>query len=235
MTGVDPAPARGAAPVLSRWLLAFVLANLASAVVVSVAGHSGSVSADIPTWVFGVAALAMWSAQLWVVARALEAEGVGLVAGTALTFRIRDLVGIPLGIASQVLLVAAVMWPLARVFPDTFDPEKVAERADDLVSTASGGWMVLLVGIVVVGAPVIEEIVYRGWLQPRLGAAWGNAVGITAVAVLFAAVHLQPVEFPGLLAFAVVLGVARARSGRLGLPVVTHAAFNATGLLLAAM
>ena len=93
----------------------------------------------------------------------------------------------------------------------------------------------VLAAIVVVGAPVIEEIVYRGWLQPRLGAAWGNAVGITAVAVLFAAVHLQPVEFPGLLAFAVVLGVARARSGRLGLPVVTHAAFNATGLLLAAM
>ena len=128
MTGVDPAPARGAAPVLSRWLLAFVLANLASAVVVSVAGHSGSESADIPTWVFGVAALAMWSAQLWVVARALEAEGVGLVAGTALTFRIRDLVGIPLGIASQVLLVAAVMWPLARVFPDTFDPVRFSPQ-----------------------------------------------------------------------------------------------------------
>lgn len=235
MTVVEPAPARGAAPVLSRWLLAFVLANLASAVVVSVAGHSGSESADIPTWVFGVAALAMWSAQLWVVARALESEGVGFAAGASLSFRPRDLAGIPLGVASQLLLVTAVMWPLARVFPDTFDPEKVAERADDLVSTASGGWMVLLVGIVVVGAPVVEEIVYRGWLQPRLGAAWGNAVGIAAVAVLFAAVHLQPVEFPGLLAFAVVLGVARARSGRLGLPVVTHAAFNATGLLLAAM
>ena len=235
MTDVDPVPDRGAAPLLSRWLLAFILANLASATVVAVAGHSGSSPADIPTWVFGVAAVAMWSAQLWVVARALEAEGVGLLAGTEFTFRARDLVGVPLGVASQVLLVAAVMWPLARLFPDTFDPERVAERADDLVSSASGGWMVVLVGIVVVGAPLVEEIVYRGWLQPRLGAAWGNAVGIGAVAVLFAAIHLQPVEFPGLLAFAVVLGVARARSGRLGLPVVTHAAFNATGLLLAAI
>ncbi len=228
-------PDRAAAPLLWRWVLAFLLANLVSAVVVSAAGHAGSSPADIPTWVFGAAALAMWSAQMWVVARALESEGVGLVEGTALTFRVRDLVGIPLGVASQLLLVTAVMWPLARLFPDTFDPERVAERADDLVSTASGGWMILLAGVVVVGAPLVEEIVYRGWLQPRLGAEWGNAIGIGAVAVLFAAVHLQPVEFPGLLAFAVVLGLARARSGRLGLPVVTHAAFNATGLLLAAM
>lgn len=235
MTGVDPAPDRGAAPLLSRWLLAFLLANIASAVVVSAAGHAGSSPADIPTWVFGVAAVVMWSAQLWVVARALEAEGVGLLAGTAFTFRARDLAGIPLGFASQMLLVTAVMWPLARLFPGAFDPERVAERADDLVSSASGGWMVVLAGVVVVGAPLVEEIVYRGWLQPRLGTAWGNAVGLGVVAVLFAAIHLQPVEFPGLLAFAVVLGLTRARSGRLGLPVVTHAAFNATGLLLAAM
>jgi membrane protease YdiL (CAAX protease family) len=235
VTAVDPAPERAAATLLARWLLAFILANLASAVVVSVAGHAGSSPADIPIWVFGLAAVAMWSAQLWVVARALDAEGVGFMVGTSFQFRVRDLAGVPLGIASQVLLVAAVMWPLSRLFPGTFDPDRVAERADDLVSSASGGWMVVLVGIVVVGAPLVEEIVYRGWLQPRLGAVWGTPVGTGAVAVLFAAVHLQPVEFPGLLAFALVLGVARARSGRLGLPVVAHAAFNATGLLLVAM
>jgi membrane protease YdiL (CAAX protease family) len=44
-----------------------------------------------------------------------------------------------------------------------------------------------------------------------------------------------PVEYPGLFAFALVLGLARQKTGTLGLPIITHLAFNATGLLLVMM
>jgi membrane protease YdiL (CAAX protease family) len=43
---------------------------------------------------------------------------------------------------------------------------------------------------------------------------------------------MQPVEFPGLFAFAFVLGWARYSTARIGMPIVTHMAFNATGLAL---
>jgi len=40
------------------------------------------------------------------------------------------------------------------------------------------------------------------------------------------------VEFPGLFAFALVLGWARHSTGTIGTSIVTHMAFNATGLAL---
>ena len=48
-------------------------------------------------------------------------------------------------------------------------------------------------------------------------------------------VHLEPIEFPGLFAFALVLGFCYRRTQRVGLSMVTHLAFNATGLLLVAL
>jgi membrane protease YdiL (CAAX protease family) len=53
--------------------------------------------------------------------------------------------------------------------------------------------------------------------------------------VVFGAVHLQPVEFPGLFAFALLLGYVYRRTGRLGMCITTHMAFNACGLLLVSL
>jgi membrane protease YdiL (CAAX protease family) len=128
--------------------------------------------------------------------------------------------------------VNIVNWPLSRLFPDTFSFDEVSKRAEDISSTAPGMWMVLLVVVVVIGAPVVEEIVYRGSLQTALVSTAGKWGGIVITAALFAAIHLAPVEFPGLFVFALLLGIVRQRSGTLGAAIVTHLAFNATGLLL---
>jgi membrane protease YdiL (CAAX protease family) len=118
------------------------------------------------------------------------------------------------------------------LFPDAFSFEEVSKRASDLVDVAQGGWIILLGLVVIVGAPIVEEIVYRGVVQPGLVASWGRTVGIVTTAALFAAIHLQPVEFPGLFAFALVLGWARHSTARIGMSIITHMAFNATGLAL---
>lgn len=54
-------------------------------------------------------------------------------------------------------------------------------------------------------------------------------------AVWFAGIHLQIVEFPGLFAFAIVLGSCFHFTKRLGMSVVAHVAFNATGLIFVAL
>ena len=41
-------------------------------------------------------------------------------------------------------------------------------------------------------------------------------------------------QLPGLLLIGLVLGMATVRTGRLGMAVLTHMAFNATGLVLVA-
>jgi membrane protease YdiL (CAAX protease family) len=90
---------------------------------------------------------------------------------------------------------------------------------------------VLLVAIVAIAAPVVEELFYRGlWLRSverRLGTA--AAVGVSSV--VFAAVHFQPYDFPALLGFAVVVAVLTVRTGRLGPAIWAHVVFNLTAVL----
>ena len=178
----------------------------------------------------------MWAVYLLVTAKFLQVKWKELRVAIGAVIRRHDvLVGIPLGVASQLILVNAVNWPLARLFPDAFSFEEVSKRASDLVDVAHGGWIVLLGLVVIVGAPIVEEIVYRGVVQPGLVASWGSSVGVILTAVLFAAIHMQPIEFPGLFAFALVLGWARHSTGTIGLSIATHMAFNATGLVLVAI
>jgi len=50
--------------------------------------------------------------------------------------------------------------------------------------------------------------------------------------VWFTVIHLQPIEFPGLFAFALVLGWCRWKTGNIGMAWVAHVAFNVAGLSL---
>jgi membrane protease YdiL (CAAX protease family) len=144
-----------------------------------------------------------------------------------------DLAGLPLGIASQLVLVPAIYWPLQRVWPDTFSSDEIEQRARDLWDKAHGGWIVVLVLVVALGAPIIEELVYRGLILQALQSRLNDWLALVIAAAWFALIHLQPVELPGLFAFALVLGICFQRTGRLGMSVFAHIAFNATGLLLA--
>ena len=55
-------------------------------------------------------------------------------------------------------------------------------------------------------------------------------LALIASAAFFAAIHFAPVEFPGLFAFGIVLGLCFQRTGRIGMPIAAHIGFNAMGL-----
>lgn len=216
---------------LGVWVLVYVGASFASLVVLSITGQQSG--RDIPMWVLAMNVLAMWSVYLYFLPRFLPFSDIPIQREFTSWFSMRDVWwGIPLGVGSQLILMNLVNWPLAQLFPEQFSPERISERAEDIASMAPGWWAVLLVVVVVVGAPVVEEIVYRGSLQTRLVQGFGVSVGVVLTALLFALIHLTPVEIPGLFVFALVLGIARQKTGALGLPIVTHLAFNATGLSL---
>ena len=157
-----------------------------------------------------------------------------------LSFRTVDLLGIPLGVAVQVAVLPLVYWPLRAAWPDTFNDDKVQQRARDLWQHAHGAGLLLLILVVVIGAPVIEELVYRGLLQgafERRAATASIASRLAAVgvvAVWFAVIHFQPVETPGLFVVGLAFGLATWFTRRLGMGVCAHMAFNATGLVMVA-
>jgi len=150
-----------------------------------------------------------------------------------ITFAPVDVLGLGIGVLSQLVLVRVVYLPLEAVWPDTFTDDRLQENARNLVDRADGASMVLLFLMVVIGAPLVEELFYRGLLQRPLAARFDDGVVLVGVAAVFALVHFRPVEYPGLFVFGLVLGLVALRTGRLGMAITTHVGFNLTGLLLA--
>ena len=220
--------------IIAVWSLTYLVANVCGSVVIAALGYAGV--EVVPTWVLAVSALVLWGPFIGVLLWTSKRRGSGNFAEDfSLSFQVKDLWGVPLGIASQLLLVVVVTLPFQWLFPSLFNSEAVEKRANDLFDAAHGAWIVLLVVIVVICAPVVEEMVYRGFIQHNLGIAYGARISVMLASFWFAAVHLQLAEFPGLFAFALVLGVCFARTKRLGLSIVTHVAFNATALFVMAL
>ena len=219
------------------WIGCYSAAVALSIVVTSSsAGGSNGTATDNPTTlVVALSALGLWLPFVFMLRWVARRAGSNLRNYFGLKFAKMDWIGIPLGVFSQVVLMNVVNWPLNKWWPDTFNPERVENRARDMVDAARGVWFIVLFLIVVIGAPLVEELVYRGFIQGGLQARIGSTWALLITAAWFTVVHLEPIEFPGLFAFAIVLGLCYRRTQRVGLPIVTHLAFNATGLLLVAL
>jgi membrane protease YdiL (CAAX protease family) len=156
-----------------------------------------------------------------------------VVADLGLAARPLEMVGIPIGIFAPVALVPLVYVPLREVWPATFSEEALTETATDLVDRADGALLPLLILLVVIGAPLVEEIVYRGLLQRPLLNQFPAPLVIVFVAAVFALIHFRPVEYPGLFVAGLVFGLCAWRTGRVGTAVAAHVGFNLTGIVFA--
>lgn len=221
--------------VVFTWVASYVAAMFLSLILLSAVGYGDAKIAEQPFWAIGLTSLALWIPML------IALNMVSIRYGTAnfsadfgLKFKKSDLVGVPIGAVAQLVQVPLITWPFTQIWPDAFSTDKVEERARDLYDTAHAGWLVALFVVVVVGAPFVEELMYRGFIQRGMRAQLGiwNALVITAA--WFTLIHLQPVEFPGLFCFAMILGYLTMRTDRIGMSVLAHVGFNAAGLILVA-
>ncbi len=213
--------------------MAWLAGNLLGGAAFAAAGYSGRV-ADAPIWVFGLVAVCLWGPLLALVAILSNARSPrALAAHCGLSFRPVDLIGVPVGLAAQFALIPLVYAPLRAAWPDAFDTDALQRTARDLVDGADGFWFVALAVLVGLGAPLVEELVYRGLLQRSLVGPLGAVGGWLAASALFALIHFRPVEYPGLLVAGLLFGAALWRTGRLGMCVVMHVTFNVAGLLTA--
>ncbi len=150
-------------------------------------------------------------------------------------------IDIGLGFAGAIVgrVVAAILIaPVAASFRDVRAPDRdVFERvADDTT-----GWIALVL-IVCIGAPLVEELFFRGLLQTRLVDVAGTAGGVVIASALFGAAHLLAWEGTitliyglGIAGGGLVLGLMRQLSGRLGPSIWAHAFFNAQAVIAVAL
>lgn len=122
------------------------------------------------------------------------------------------------------LALAMVLLGNLLMTPDVQTPfEKLL---DDPVSRL----VIAIFGISI--GPVVEELLFRGFLQPVLVNAFGVLPGIAATSVLFGGMHLMQNAFiwqSGLLITLVgfTLGVVRHVTGSTRASAITHMAYNA--------
>jgi membrane protease YdiL (CAAX protease family) len=189
----------------------------------------GSDTAEITVATLVASSLFLWAFLGGVPVVATRLKGNGVVADLGLRFRTTDLGAFVLGAGLQALAVPALYWPLFR-FTD-LGGDDVSGDARDLTSAATGIGLVALVLVVCVGAPLVEELFYRGLLLRSLERRWGTTVAWIGSTLVFAGSHLQGIQLPALVLFGAVAGWLAVRTGRLGPGILCHAGFNAWTVL----
>jgi uncharacterized protein len=133
---------------------------------------------------------------------------------------------------------AIVLLPIVILRPHFRNPDVTVFQQ---FTSGVSGWIVLFL-VVCVGAPIVEELFFRGLIQTRLVGRYGPVIGIGVTSVLFGAAHLIGWDGPVTLVYAlsiagagVALGTMRHLTGRLGTSMMTHFFFNAQALIILAI
>ena len=226
----------------NRWGLGEAVAGFAGGLVLAAVGatiaesatgyHPGS-GVPIPVAVTVANVLGLW---------------VGLVASAVIASRVRgrgdlgldygwgwgrwwDLPGgAAVGLACQYVLIPLLYLPFEALNHHLrHELSQPAHR--DTAAAHSIGSVAVLVLFLAVGAPLVEELFFRGLLFRALLGRTPVPVAVVVSALLFALAHFEAVQFAGLAVFGMVLALLAWRTGRLTPGIGAHAAFNAVAVL----
>lgn len=132
-------------------------------------------------------------------------------------------------LALAVLLVLVVALTSNLILKPDQSPQRDLQ---DLLRGVTGLGPTLALFFTVAGlAPLFEEALFRGFLLPVLARDKGMAWALALSALLFGAIHMQPVGLPTLSTLGFVMGLAMRQTGSLRTPVLMHACWNG-GLFL---
>lgn len=215
----------GTLPALIVWFVAWGVAYAitAPAAVLLVGGDLSNMT----PWVAVIALLAQWATFLVAIVIASRQFGTGAPwRDVGARMRPIDLVGLPAGVFTQLAVLPLLYWPLRQLWPDAFSPEALEERSRSLIGGAGGVALVALSVCAIVGAPLVEELVYRGLVQRSMSRRLGGVGAWVVTSALFAAVHVSPVDFLGLFVAGLVFGLGVLLTGRIGFGVFAHIGFN---------
>jgi membrane protease YdiL (CAAX protease family) len=130
------------------------------------------------------------------------------------------------------LMVATVV--TQTIFRGQAKEQEVVQFFREAAGTNQNASVAALFIMAVVVAPVVEEVVFRGYLYAVFKSWAGSFASMVFTATLFAAVHNNLAVLPSLLILAVGLTIAYEWSGSILVPIAMHASFNGMqlGLML---
>lgn len=108
--------------------------------------------------------------------------------------------------------------------------ENAQSQSYNFNTMTSFGMVSILVSIVVI-APIIEEILFRGIVQKELGEAVGAVWAVVLQGILFGCAHGVLVQSIFTAVFGIMLGILYHKTNNLTLTILAHMFFNMTSIL----
>ncbi|MEY2420511.1 MAG: protease family protein [Acidimicrobiaceae bacterium] len=210
--------------------LAYVLTLVFSPLVFRLTGQSLDTPSDqLPLSTLALQQVPFYGGMLAVPLMAARYKGRGPVVDFGLRMRWTDApLGLVVGFVTQ---YAALLLYLPVLWWTSVSSDDISKPARELTDKAHGAGVVLLIIVVAIAAPIVEEIFFRGLvlrsLERRMTRGWAMVVS----SALFAAAHFEPLQFPALFVFGLVAAVLATRTGRLGPGIWAHVAFNAVAVI----
>lgn len=224
-TSDQTAPTWGLPDAAIGWLVAYVFAMLAGAIVLGAGGYLETADDAPLTWTMA-ASVPLWIAFVAVCVVVADRKGHGWIRDFHVAIKAVDVpIGVVAGVLSQFVLVVVISWPILKISGQS--AEDLAKPAQDLADKVNGvGGSLLFMVVVGVIAPFAEELFFRGLVFRALEKRWNRwwALGLSSAA--FAFTHFQLLQFLPLAAAGAVFGYLVIRTDRLGPAIVAHMAFN---------
>jgi uncharacterized protein len=204
----------------------------ATAVIIGfIVGSDGNFDSNDP-WYLLWSELVLWAGMIGAVLLASRRNGTGsLGADYGLSApRSSDVGWGALGALVSRALPLIILIIFVVVGNGLGSPNSTAPKLLGLTPEGTTGWVILF-AMAVVGAPIIEELFFRGLVQGAFTRRIGAVPAIFVTAVIFCVAHVLsegPTAPIALFPAAVVLGYLRYKTGRLAAGMVAHALFNAS-------
>ena len=218
----------------------FFLSQIAAGIVASVAtntiAHQGLTHFldhhfERPWWLTASEMFGLWLGFAAIVVFAMKTVRPVLPTGF---FKVRwpDLKFLPLGVLLQAL-VGALYYP--------FHIQSAGDPVKQIVGHNPAYGMLVIMFFVGIGAPFIEELLFRGVIlqsmtalvSPRVRTLAAGLVPALLTGVVFGVAHGELVQLAGLALVGTILAVIVQRQGRIAPAIVTHAGFNLIALSVA--
>lgn len=165
-------------------------------------------------------------------------KGLGLAADWGLRFDLPRDIGRGIALAAGCYLAAGL---LTTVMSNIIALPVDGNPSNDAILTDHEGtaWVAAIVLAVVIGAPLVEELLYRGLIMRSLQRTAGLPFAVIASSFLFTIGHWQPdhtwrenvVLLTALFGVGAVLAFGAAKWNRLGPPIIGHLIFNGLNTL----
>lgn len=202
-------------------VLGFVLAAILTALLIGVEGN-------LPKNAPALAALAVWQVVTVVLTLAIAAWGGRAM--DVLSLRTRPSAGVFAAALALVLALQVVTTTLEFIFV----PEEMFRDLRSFVEIARGPWWLLGLLIVGIGAPLSEELLFRGFLFSALAKSRVGVIGAALIStVLWTALHAGYTIIGLIEIFLVglVFSWLLYRTGSLRVTIVCHAVYNSLIML----